>query len=62
VRIEDDWFESCFRYQLDAFVHSVRTRTPPQPGSADGIASLVLCQQFEQGMATPLAVHEVSYP
>jgi len=61
VALEGDWFVDCFRHQLDAFVQGVRTRVPPQPGTADGIASLALCQAFEQGMTTPFIAHEVYY-
>jgi len=60
VAIDEDWFVSCFRYQLEVFVHGVRTRVPPRPGTVDGIASLALCRQFEAGMATPFASREVT--
>lgn len=62
VSIDDDWIESCFRYQLDTFVRAIHSRVPPVPGSADGLASLILCQHVEEGMATPFVSHEVRYP
>lgn len=62
VAIEKDWIESCFRHQLDTFVQAIQDRVPPTPGSADGIASLALCQQVESGMATPFTPIEVHYP
>ena len=62
VAIDGDWFESCFRDQLDTFVHAIQTRVPPLPGSTDGLASLTLCRHFEDGMATPFLPHEVRYP
>ena len=60
VSIDEDWFVSCFHYQLEAFVEGVRTRIPPLPGTAEGIASLALSQQFERGMDQPFAPIEVS--
>jgi myo-inositol 2-dehydrogenase/D-chiro-inositol 1-dehydrogenase len=60
VSIDEDWFVSCFQYQLKAFVDGVRTRIAPHPGSAEGIASLALSQQFELGMDQPFAPIEVS--
>ena len=62
VAIDEDWFVNCFRHQIEVFVHGVRTRIPPEPGTAAGIASLVLAQQFERGMDTPFVAHEVHYP
>jgi hypothetical protein len=62
VTIDDDWFESCFRHQLEVFVNGVRNRQPPAPGTADGLASLVLCQQFEHGMSRAMEGVEVIYP
>jgi predicted dehydrogenase len=63
VRLDasEDWFVSCFRHQLEVFVHGVRTRVPPSPGTADGIASLALCQHFERGMDQPFEPIEVNY-
>ncbi len=59
VSIDEDWFVSCFRLQLEAFVEGVRTRVAPRPGTAEGIASLALSQQFERGMDQPFAPIEV---
>lgn len=61
VSIEEDWIASCFRHQLDVFVHAVQTRKPPMPGCADGIASLSLCNHFAEGMNTPGTLTEVRY-
>jgi myo-inositol 2-dehydrogenase/D-chiro-inositol 1-dehydrogenase len=60
--IEEDWFENCFRHQLATFVQGVQTRTPPASGIEAAIASLVLTQAFERGLADPLARREVTYP
>jgi hypothetical protein len=58
-QLREDWFVSCFRHQLDVFVHGIRTRVPPEPGSAAGIASLRLCQAFESGMSDPFISQEL---
>lgn len=42
VRLEEDYFESCFRIQLEKFIQSIRTGTPCLPGVDEGIASLAL--------------------
>ena len=60
--IEEDWFEQCFRVQLATFVDAVRQRVPSHPDIDDAIASLVLAQAFERGMADPLAIEQVRYP
>jgi len=60
VSIDEDWFVSCFRYQLAAFIEGVRTRIPPLPGTVEGIASLALSQQFERGMDQPFTPIELS--
>ena len=57
----EDWFVSCFRHQLASFVDGIRSRNPTGPRSADGYASLCLCQEFEAGMAVPFALRDVSY-
>lgn len=62
VELDEDWFVSCFRHQLEVFVAGAQSRVPPRPGTDDGIASLALCRAFEQGMATPFVAHEVRYP
>jgi myo-inositol 2-dehydrogenase / D-chiro-inositol 1-dehydrogenase len=58
----EDWFTSCFHHQLQSFVDAIRTRVRTGPGSADGIASLALCQCIEDGMARPFKTREVTYP
>lgn len=60
VTSPEDWFVSCFRHQLAAFVEATRTRQPPRPGTIDGIASLELTQLFERGMETPLQPLEIA--
>jgi predicted dehydrogenase len=62
VRVDEDWFENCFRHQLDVFLTGVRTRVSPQPGTQAGIDSLVLTHAFEQGMAGPAFPRTVEYP
>lgn len=60
VIISEEWFVSCFRHQLAAFVEAMRTRQSPRPGTVDGIASLALTQLFERGMETPLEPLEIA--
>lgn len=60
--IDEDWFEQCFRYQLATFIDAVRQRVQSCPDIDDAIASLVLAQAFERGMADPLAIEQVRYP
>ncbi|MGB3327568.1 MAG: Gfo/Idh/MocA family oxidoreductase [Thermomicrobiales bacterium] len=62
VALDDDWFVDCFRHQLATFVEGVRTRVPPEPGTAAGIASLALCLAFERGMSHPFQTQDVDYP
>ncbi|GGD98413.1 Gfo/Idh/MocA family protein [Paenibacillus nasutitermitis] len=50
VKLEEDWAASCFRIQLDKFIASIRMDTPCVPGTAEGIASLALTKQIEQGI------------
>jgi predicted dehydrogenase len=57
----EDWFESCFRIQLEAFVEGIRTRKPSGPSAQDGYASLMLCRAFAEGLAGDYALREVSY-
>jgi myo-inositol 2-dehydrogenase / D-chiro-inositol 1-dehydrogenase len=59
---DDDWFTSCFRYQLKTFIAAIQSRIPPRPGSADGMASLALSKEFELGMERPFVAREVAYP
>lgn len=50
VRQDEDYFESCFRIQLDKFLRARETRTTPVPGTAEGIASLRLCKAIERAV------------
>lgn len=62
VSIDEEWIKSCFRHQLAVFSNAIRTRVVPHPGSAEGIASLVLSQHFERAMELPHQPLEVTYP
>lgn len=62
VCLDEEWFENCFRHQLDTFLDGVRTCVPPEPGTQAGIDSLVLTQAFEQGMTRPFISQTVEYP
>ena len=50
----EDWFESCFRIQLETFVEGIRTRRPTGPSARDGYDSLVLCEAFADGLGAGL--------
>jgi predicted dehydrogenase len=60
VASPEDWFVSCFRHQLAAFVDAIRTGQTPRPSTGDGIASLELTHLFERGMETPLHPLEIA--
>jgi predicted dehydrogenase len=62
IQLQEDWFVSCFRHQLETFVRGIRSRIPPEPGSAAGIASLQLCQAFESGMSQSFTPQELPMP
>jgi predicted dehydrogenase len=57
----EDWFESCFRIQLETFVKGIRTRKPPGPSAQDGYASLMACLAFAKGLDHSYAMREVTY-
>lgn len=48
---EEDWWESCFRIQLDKFVIGIRTGQPFMPGTKEGIYSLSLTKAIESAIA-----------
>ncbi|MCD9026247.1 Gfo/Idh/MocA family protein [Cohnella silvisoli] len=47
---EEDWWESCFRIQLDRFVAGIRSEHPFVPGTSEGIYSLSLTKAIEISM------------
>jgi myo-inositol 2-dehydrogenase/D-chiro-inositol 1-dehydrogenase len=51
VQLEDDYFESCFKIQLDKFVHSIKTGEPCIPGTQAGIDSLALTKAIEKSIS-----------
>lgn len=50
LMLEEDWVDSCFRIQLDAFIDSVRNHAPCVPGTAEGRNSLQLTKWMESAM------------
>jgi predicted dehydrogenase len=46
VELDRPWTEAAFDGQLAAFVSAVRAGEPRGPGTADGLASLRLCQEI----------------
>lgn len=47
MRDEENWWQLCFRIQLEKFIRSVREDRPCMPGCAEGIYSLSLCKEIE---------------
>lgn len=47
VHHQGDWWETCFRIQLDQFLDSIREGRPFVPGTAEGIYSLGLTKSIE---------------
>ncbi|MCQ6561769.1 Gfo/Idh/MocA family protein [Paenibacillus mendelii] len=50
VKLEEEYFESCFRIQLDKFIRSIRTGERFVPGTKEGIASLALTKAIEKSI------------
>lgn len=47
IRHEENWWDACFRIQLDRFLSSIRDGHPFVPGTAEGIYSLGLTKSIE---------------
>lgn len=60
VKLDEDWFRSCFSIQLGKSISAVSCRSTPIPGTAEGIASLRLCKAIEAAMdgETPVSIGE----
>jgi len=50
VKLEDEYFQSCFRIQLAKFIRSIRTGEPCVPGTKEGIESLALTKAIEKSI------------
>ncbi len=53
VNHDDDWWDTCFRIQLDKFIVGIRSEQPLVPGTREGIYSLTLTKQIESAIGGP---------
>lgn len=52
VILTEDWADSCFREQLNRFIHSIVHDEPCVPGAAEGLASLRLTAEIQNRLRT----------
>ena len=56
IRLDRDFFSSCFRAQLEAFLASYESGSTPVPGTREAIASLKLTKAIEAAIASGVPV------
>jgi predicted dehydrogenase len=60
VQLSRPWVDESFDGQLAAFAHSIRTRSPQGPTTAEGLASLALCHGIVEAMNQDLAATDMA--